>query len=214
MRATLRREIAGIVLTLLAVFLAGVLALQPVPDDGSCWAARGIFGPVGACLKSGLRGLVGLSASWLLPLAVGVHGLRLLGRLQSETDRSWMIFLLGVAALLPIGVSLAGGASPDSAGIAGLWGSFVAYYLRAFFGAAGAWFVEALLVSALMAWTLRWNPVRAIVGPPPAAVSSGVVPDEPTVSSVWSRLPPRCRRSTVHPTRRPGRRSSRHAGGR
>ena len=47
MRATLRRELWGIVLALLAVFVAGTLLLQAVPDEGSCREARGIFGPIG-----------------------------------------------------------------------------------------------------------------------------------------------------------------------
>jgi S-DNA-T family DNA segregation ATPase FtsK/SpoIIIE len=180
MRATLRHELTGIVLALLAVFVAGALLLQPVPDEGSCWAVRGVFGPVGSCLKWGLRGLVGLPAAWLLPLAAGVHALRLLGRLGSGPDRSWMIFLLGVAVLLPVGIGLAMGGDPDATSIAGLWGSFVAFYVQRFFGSAGAWFVLALLLSALMAWTLSWNPIRAIVGPSPG--KSVPVPEAPTLA--------------------------------
>jgi S-DNA-T family DNA segregation ATPase FtsK/SpoIIIE len=180
MRGTLRRELTGIVLALVAVFVAGTLLLQPVPDDQRCWAMRGIFGPIGSCLKQGLQGLVGIPAAWLFPLAAGVHALRLLGRVGSGPDRSWMIFLLGVAALLPIGVGLAAGGEPEAASVAGLWGSFVAFYLRRLFGSAGAWVVVALLLSALMAWTLRWNPVRAIVGPSPGKPAP--VPEGPTLA--------------------------------
>ena len=183
MKEALRRELTGIVLALLAVFVAGTLLLQAVPDEGSCWASRGVFGPVGSCLKQGLQGLVGLPAAWLFPLAAGVHAIRLLGRLGSGPDRSWMIFLLGVAALMPIGIGLAAGdvRSDETTRIAGLWGSFFAYYLVQFFGSAGAWFVVALLLSALMAWTLRWNPIRAIVGPSPGRTPSSL-PDRPTLA--------------------------------
>lgn len=162
----LRREIGGIVLLLLAVFVAGTLALQPLAADTSCWSTSGLFGPFGACLKRSLLGLVGFSGAWLLPLGLGAHGLRLLGTTSRTSDRSWLIFLLGAAALLPIGVSLAAGAQPESAQVAGLWGSFVAYYLSLVFGNVGAWIVLILGVSALTAWTLRWNPIRAIVAHP------------------------------------------------
>ena len=171
MLATLKHELSGIVLALLAVFVGGALLFQPVPDDTSCLAVRGLFGPVGSCLNASLTWLVGRSAAWFLPLAAGVHALRLLGRLKSETDRSWMIFLVGLAALLPIAIALAAGADPrDDAVVrqAGVWGSLLAFYLSGFFGSVGSWFVVALLLSALMAWTLRWNPIRAIVGPSPA----------------------------------------------
>jgi S-DNA-T family DNA segregation ATPase FtsK/SpoIIIE len=183
MLATLKRELWGIVLALLAVFIGGALLFQPVPDESSCWAVRGVFGPVGSCLNASLTWLVGRTAAWFLPLAAGVHALRLLGRLQSETDRSWMIFLVGVAALLPIALALGGGTDPRAdtvIALAGGWGSFLAFYLLGFFGSVGAWFVVALLLSALMAWTLRWNPIRAIVGPSPPKPPS--LPDGPTLA--------------------------------
>jgi len=186
MRVTLKRELTGIVLALLALFVAGALVFQAVPDETSCWSVRGVFGPVGSCLNASLVWLVGRTAAWFLPLAAGVHALRLLGRLQSETDRSWMIFLLGIGLLVPIGIGLAVGATPDesTARAAGQWGTFLAFYLRQFFGSAGAWFVVVLLLSALMAWTLRWNPVRAIVGPSPSKAL-------PTVPTLAEKLAPR-----------------------
>ena len=49
----------------------------------------------------------GWPAAALTPLVPAVHALRLFGRLESETDRSWMIFLAGVVVLLPIAVGLA-----------------------------------------------------------------------------------------------------------
>ncbi|HSA54833.1 MAG TPA: DNA translocase FtsK 4TM domain-containing protein [Gemmatimonadaceae bacterium] len=166
MSSGLRRELQGIAVLLLAVFVAGTLALQPVPDDGSCFAGRGIFGPVGACLKWSVIALIGLPAAWLVPLAGLVHGLRLLGTLEADTDRSWMIFLLGLAVLVPVGVGLAAPDPRDATTIAGNLGGFIAYYLLQFFGRAGAWILVALALSTLMAWTLRWNPVRAIVARP------------------------------------------------
>ncbi|HEX6316861.1 MAG TPA: DNA translocase FtsK 4TM domain-containing protein [Gemmatimonadaceae bacterium] len=167
MRETLRRELLGIVLTLVALYLAATLALQPLPDEG-CWTSGGIAGGIGSCVKWGIVSLIGPAAAWLLPVGAMVHGLRMLGRLSSMTDRSWMVFFLGAAVLLPIGIALASpGDVRDASGSAGVWGSFVAFYLVRLFGSAGAWVVVVLLLSALMAWTLRWNPIRAIVGPSP-----------------------------------------------
>ncbi len=164
---SLKREILGIALVLLAVFLIGAFALQDVPAvaDGSCTAARGVFGPVGACLKAWIFQAMGAPAAWLLVLVPLLHGLRLLDRLPVETDRRWLQFVLGVAVLLPIAIGLATERPNESGGPAGVIGGFVAFYLDKAFGTAGAWIVLALLGSALMAWTLRWNPVRAILGP-------------------------------------------------
>jgi DNA segregation ATPase FtsK/SpoIIIE, S-DNA-T family len=173
MRETLKRELLGIGLTLLALYLGATLALQQLPDEG-CWASGGIGGGIGSCVKWAIVSLVGPAAAWLLPLAALVHGLRLFGRLQANTDRSWMIFLVGAAILLPIGIALASpGDARDSAPAAGVWGAFVAFYVSKLFGSGGAWFVLALLLSALMAWTLRWNPIRAIVGPSPKSKEVG-----------------------------------------
>ena len=97
-----------------------------------------------------------------------------------------MIFFAGVVVLLPVAVGLAvgAGAPGDVPHAAGLWGSFVAYYWRSWFGGFGAWVVVLLAASALTAVTLRWNPVRMIVGrrapaPTPAAQSPAEEPYAP-----------------------------------
>src|SRR5690606_2478772 len=71
-------------------------------------------------------------------------------------------------------------------GPAGLWGGFIAFYLGEAFGTGGAWLAVVLLASALTAWTLRWNPVRAIVGPGP---SRGKATTEPTLASLLEPSP-------------------------
>ena len=181
MPGTLRRELSGIALILLAVFLGGALALQGVPD--SCSDARGFFGPVGACLKVGALWWLGAPAAALVPLIPLVHGLRLLGRMQWETDRRWMLFLTGVAVLLPIGVGLALGApEPDaSRSLAGVWGGFVSMYLGKSLGTGGAWIAVVLFGSALTAWTLRWNPVRALLGSNPQGKGKALTPTMATL---------------------------------
>ena len=39
-----------------------------------------------------------------------------------------------------------------------------AFYILQFAGSAGAWILMAISLSALMAATLSWNPVRVVVG--------------------------------------------------
>jgi DNA segregation ATPase FtsK/SpoIIIE, S-DNA-T family len=169
-----RRELYGTALMLFAVFLAGALVVHVASRSigGRCGSAGGFFGPVGACLRVGMLTLVGLPTAVLLPLIPAVHALRLFGRLRQAADRSWLIFLIGVVLVLPVGIALAFGARPDVEP-AGLWGSFAAYYLARGFGSVGAWIVVVLAVSGLMAATLAWNPLRLIVGHPPAPGAQG-----------------------------------------
>ncbi|MBV6522702.1 MAG: hypothetical protein MNPFHGCM_02850 [Gemmatimonadaceae bacterium] len=169
MSESIRRELTGIALLLVAVFLAGALLLPSSPPDaGSCANATGVFGPVGACLKSLLWISLGLPGSILLILAPVVHALRLFGRLRSSTDRSWLVFLLGAALIVPVAAGLATGAPREATSVAGVWGNLVAFYLTAALGSAGAWIAVALVGSVLMAVTLRWNPIRMLVAPAPA----------------------------------------------
>jgi S-DNA-T family DNA segregation ATPase FtsK/SpoIIIE len=164
---SLRREVAGSVLLLFALFLAGALLVpQSGPAAASCASMHGFFGPVGACLRESLRFFIGIPAAILVPLIPAVHALRLFGRMESDTDRSWLVFLIGIVLLLPVSLGLARSATP-ARGIdpaAGLWGGFASYYSERGFGTVGAWIVVAIALSALAAATLRWNPVRLIVG--------------------------------------------------
>ena len=169
---SLKREIAGIAMLLFALFLAGALLVPPdAAGAASCTAARGIFGPIGACLRSALRETIGIPAALLVPLIPAVHALRLFGRMESDTDRSWLVFLIGVVVILPVALGLARSTpTPDLDPAAGLWGGFASFYAERGFGTAGAWLMLALAASALAAATLRWNPIRAIVGPAPKAL--------------------------------------------
>ena len=104
----MRRELAGIALTVFAIFLAGALFLQrETAGHASCFDATGVFGPVGTWMRCALLVSVGMPAAVLIALLPLVHALRLFGRMESATDRSWLVFLSGVAALLPV-VLLAG----------------------------------------------------------------------------------------------------------
>lgn len=166
-RAHLRNEIAGIVLLVGALFLAGALLFGRAPVAAeSCLAAGGPFGPVGGCLRWSILGLVGAIAAVLVPLVPAVHGLRLLGRLQDASRKHLTLLPLGLALIVPVASGLTRlGALPPGAPdpLAGLWGSFGGYYLAEALGTGGAWFVIVIAVSALTVVTLAWNPVRAVI---------------------------------------------------
>ena len=174
----LKREITGIALLLFAVFLGGALAALALAQFKFGVDVRENVGPVGWYLANPLVWLVGWPAAALAPLAPAVHALRVFGRLESETDRKWMVFFAGVVVLLPIGVGLAvQPARGVASSAAGMWGAFVAYYWRTWFGDIGAWLVWVLAASALTATTLAWNPIRMLVGrraAPPTPISDDV----------------------------------------
>jgi DNA translocase FtsK/SpoIIIE-like protein len=176
--STLKRELIGIALLLFAIFLAGALAtlgyaaLRSGSDVvfGDAVQAgvvvRSTVGGLGWYLARPLVMLVGWPAAALVPLAPAAHALRLFGRLESDVDRSWLIFLGGMAVLLPIAVGLAvAPPAGTSSALSGVWGSFVAFYWRSWFGGFGAWVVLLLALSVLTAATLAWNPIRMVVGP-------------------------------------------------
>jgi S-DNA-T family DNA segregation ATPase FtsK/SpoIIIE len=180
----LKRELTGIALLLFSVFLAGALGVLALAQLRGGVDVRQNIGPVGQFLAYPLVAFVGWPAALMAPLAPAVHALRVFGRLESETDRKWMTFFAGVVALVPIGVALVtrpelGSASPSS----GIWGSFVAYYWLKWLGGIGAWLIWMLGVSALMAATLAWNPIRALVG----RRATAVIPDVPTPVEAQAR---------------------------
>lgn len=167
----LRREITGIALLLFAIFLAGALGILGLAQWRSGVNVRDNVGPVGYYLAYPLVWAVGWPAALLAPLAPAVHALRVFGRLESGTDRKWMVFFAGVVLLLPVGVALA--LQPPRgvlSSASGLWGGFVAYYWQSWFGGLGAWLVWVLGMSALTAATLAWNPIRALVGRTPVGM--------------------------------------------
>jgi S-DNA-T family DNA segregation ATPase FtsK/SpoIIIE len=166
-RAHLRRELGGIALLLTAVFIAGSLLAGGSANGASCSSAGGIFGPVGACLRSGVLLSIGALAAVIFPFIPAVHALRLLGRIEESEDRRWLFFTIGLAAIVPVAAALARGATIDAAQVdplAGLAGSFIAFYLAKALGLGGAWVIVALALCALMAGTLAWNPIRLLIG--------------------------------------------------
>jgi S-DNA-T family DNA segregation ATPase FtsK/SpoIIIE len=191
--STLRRELIGIALLLFSVFLAGALVALAASTLRGGVDVRHSVGFVGYYLAYPVVAFFGWPAAALVPAVPAVHALRLFGRLESETDRSWMIFLAGVVVLLPIavGISVHDPRADSVSRLAGIWGGFLAYYWRAWFGGFGAWVVLVLAASALTAVTLRWNPVRMVVGrraPIPTVPAAEIVAAEEPYS------PPKRRR--------------------
>ncbi len=160
------RELAGVALAIVALFLAGSLLLMRVPDGAACSAAIGPFGPVGGCVSWALLGFLGVAGAIVVPLIPLVQALRLFGRLAAAGDRQWLIFTSLLALLLPLAAGLARGVTPDAGlldPVAGLWGGFTAHYVRSLVGEAGAWLVVVLLFSALTVATIAWNPLRELL---------------------------------------------------
>ena len=150
-----------------AVFIAGSLLAGGAKDRASCTSAGGIFGPVGACLRSTVLITLGALAAVIVPFIPAVHALRLLGRIEESEDRRWLFFTIGLAALVPVAAALARRSllgAPEMDPLAGVIGGFVAFYLSKGIGLGGAWVVVALGACALMAGTLAWNPIRMIIG--------------------------------------------------
>jgi S-DNA-T family DNA segregation ATPase FtsK/SpoIIIE len=164
--SSLKREILGIALLLFAIFLAGALATLGLAAWRTGVNVEASVGAIGSFLVRPLVIFFGWPAAILIPFVPAVHAIRLFGRLESETDRSWMIFFAGLVLLVPVALALS--LSPPPPGLpsagAGIWGGFMGWWWTSWFGSFGAWVVVVLAASVLMAATLSWNPVRALVG--------------------------------------------------
>ena len=162
-RHHLRRELAGVALTLLAVFIVGALLFQHA-TSARCLDATGPFGPAGTFLKCALVVTVGVPGAVVIAVGSLAAAFYLFGKLGAPgQERRGIALLAGSVLLVPVVISLAMGASPDTSDATGLWGAFVAHYLRKGFGIAGAWVFLALVTSVLTVVTLRWNPVRSVI---------------------------------------------------
>ncbi len=163
----LRSEIRGIILLVGSVFIAGALIFGRAPTGlESCLDAGGAFGPVGGCIRWSILGLVGALAAVIVPLIPASHALRHFGRIQPDERAQVNLLPFGLVVIVPVAAGLARlgtipAGTPDV--LAGLWGSFAAFYVAEALGRGGAWFVIVLATSVLTAVTLGWNPLRALV---------------------------------------------------
>ncbi len=191
-RGQLKRELAGVGLLVLGAFVIGAIAAERAGVSG-CTDAGRLFGPVGACTRAVLVGLVGVPAAILVAGAAMVHALRLLGRMEARTDRSWLVFLLGAVLLLPVAIGLGNGAAVEVTPWAGAWGNTVAFYMARAFGPVGAWLVVLLGLSTLAVTTLAWNPMRLLLvgrGSGAALVNAVRARTEPTPRAALLEPPP------------------------
>jgi S-DNA-T family DNA segregation ATPase FtsK/SpoIIIE len=181
-RHHLRRELGAIGLSLLAVFLVGALVFQQTATP-RCWDATGPFGPAGTVARCTLVSAVGVPGMVIIALGCLVVALAMFGRIKKADDASdWTLLFAGTVALLPVAIGLALGGPPAASEGAGLWGSFAAHYLRKGLGTAGAWIAFLLATSALTVATLRWNPIRLLIGPGVARSDGGAPGYAPTLA--------------------------------
>ncbi|HSJ62617.1 MAG TPA: DNA translocase FtsK [Gemmatimonadaceae bacterium] len=167
-RDHLRRELAGVALALLAVFLLLAIALERAPlADAACVESTGPFGPIGSCLRHAAVSVLGVPAAVLLALALGVIAAGLLGRDLPGNERRWGAFVGGMVVLLPILLATLLGSGTGDHWATGMLGGGVYRGLHAAVGTAGAWIVMLAAFSALTILTLAWNPVRLVLGPHP-----------------------------------------------
>ena len=180
----LRRELAAIGLSLLSVFLLGALIFQhPVPTSSACMDAVGPFGPVGTMARCALVSTVGIPGMVIVAVGCMVVALAMFGRIKRADDASdWTLLFAGTVTLVPVAIGLALGGEPTTSELAGLWGTFCAHYLRKGLGSAGAWIVFLLATSALTVATLRWNPIRLLIGPGPAGDAARAGNRTPTLA--------------------------------
>ena len=158
----MKREMSGVGLLLLAVFLVGLLVTYAIGTDGGLLEVRGAFGAIGAAIVAPLVTILGWSGVVFLPVMPAVHGLRLLGRLNRSEDRSWLWFVGGLLLLVPVGFALGLRVGRDTSLVAGVWGGLIAFYLERLIGYVGAWLAVLAGMSGLTIGTLAWNPILAL----------------------------------------------------
>ncbi len=185
----MKRELSGVGLLLLALFLIGLLMTYAIGTDGGLLEVRGAFGAIGAAIVAPLVTILGWSGVVFLPVLPAVHGLRLLGRLNRGEDRSWLWFLSGLLLLVPIGFALGLRVGRDTSLVAGVWGGMVAFYLIKLIGYVGAWMAVLAGISALTIGTLAWNPVLALFDRAPK-VAAALTPSRDAALAALQMAPP------------------------
>jgi len=175
----IRREFAAIGLLLAGAFLLGALAFQAPAVGEACLEATGPFGPLGTGVRCALVGAVGVPGALLVGAGAIAAALVLFGRVAwPDGGRRALVLGSGLVLLVPVAIALAlgGDAPPAASSATGLVGAFVAHYLRKATGAVGAWLAWLLALSTVTVVSLRWNPLRLLVGRARPAAGEGEAP--------------------------------------
>lgn len=155
-----RREIMAV--GLLAVALFFLLSLLPVGVFGArgeeWFPSDNMMGLAGGTIRGLLRALVGASAV-LVPILVGVGGLRVGGWLSAERSVRFALLMAGLLLLLPVAVWIA---LDEPTAAAGWLGVNLGGPLVGLLGGLGALLVTGVAFVALSVATLGWNPLRSV----------------------------------------------------
>jgi S-DNA-T family DNA segregation ATPase FtsK/SpoIIIE len=147
---------------LLALALFVLLALVPIGilgERGAEWFPSGnALGVVGGALRRLLRTLLG-DAAFLVPLLVGVAGLRFGEWLDRGRTLRWALLGAGLLVLAPVTVWVL----TQSDGHAGWLGAQVGVPLTEWLGMIGALILCGAALAVLSVGTLGWNPLRTLV---------------------------------------------------
>ena len=183
-----KRELSGVGLLLLSLFLVGLLMTYAIGTDGGLLEVRGAFGALGAAIVAPLVTVLGWGGVVFLPVLPAVHGMRLLGRLHRTEDRSWLWFMTGLMLLVPIAFALGLRVGRDTSLVAGVWGGLFGFYLIKLVGYVGAWLTVIAGISALTIGTLAWNPVLALFDRAPR-VGAALIPTRDAALSALQMAP-------------------------
>ncbi|CAN5253642.1 hypothetical protein BH23GEM4_BH23GEM4_07670 [soil metagenome] len=157
-----RRELWG--LTLLALALLAALSFLPpalLPAGERLFPTGNVVGVAGRLLARGTFALFGVAAV-LLPLLPALWAAVAFGRADAGTALRWTVLLAGAALTVAIAFAVLG--APAALPAAGWLGAALAALLVGGFGTLGAALLLAFLFAALCVATLKWNPLRTLVG--------------------------------------------------
>jgi S-DNA-T family DNA segregation ATPase FtsK/SpoIIIE len=157
-----RRELWG--LTLLALALLAALSFLPpalLPAGERLFPTGNVVGVAGRLLARGTFAVFGVAAV-LLPLLPALWAAVAFQRADAGTALRWTVLLAGAALTVAIAFAVLG--APAALPAAGWLGAALAALLVGGFGTLGAALLLAFLFAALCVATLKWNPLRALVG--------------------------------------------------